>query len=74
MSQQALLREAHHTTHIEGMQLTLAQAERLWSGEAVAEARDEDTRELLNYRDAGWLDYFVTGRPSCWPKCWRQAM
>jgi len=65
MSQQALLREAHHTTHIEGTQLTLAQAERLWSGEAVAEARDDDTRELLNYRDAFHLvaDYLDSGDP-----------
>jgi hypothetical protein len=30
MSQRAVLLEAHHTTHIEGTQLTLTQAERLW--------------------------------------------
>ena len=29
MGNQALIKEAHHTTHIEGTQLTLDQAERL---------------------------------------------
>lgn len=29
LGDQALIREAHHTTHIEGTRLTLAQAERL---------------------------------------------
>ena len=52
MSNKALLKEAHHTTHIEGTRLTLEQAERLWNGEAVPEADPDDTRELLNYRDA----------------------
>ena len=52
MSQRALLLEAHHTTHIEGTELTLAQSERLWAGQAVPEARKDDVRELLNYREA----------------------
>jgi len=52
MGNQALIKEAHHTTHIEGTQLTLDQAERLWKGEAVPEADPDDTRELLNYRSA----------------------
>jgi Fic family protein len=52
MSQRALLLEAHHTTHIEGTHLTIEQAERLWSGEAVNDARPDDVRELLNYREA----------------------
>ncbi len=52
MGNQALIKEAHHTTHIEGTKLTLDQAERLWRGEAVPEADPEDTRELLNYRSA----------------------
>jgi hypothetical protein len=30
VGEQALIREAHHTTHIEGTRLTLDQAERLW--------------------------------------------
>ena len=52
MGNQALIKEAHHTTHIEGTRLTLEQAERLWKGEAVPEADPDDTRELLNYRSA----------------------
>lgn len=52
MGNQALIKEAHHTTHIEGTRLTLDQAERLWKGETVPEADPEDTRELLNYRSA----------------------
>lgn len=38
VGEQALILEAHHTTHIEGTRLTLEQAERLWKGEAVPEA------------------------------------
>jgi len=52
MGNQALIKEAHHTTHIEGTRLTLDQAQRLWKGEAVPEADPDDTRELLNYRTA----------------------
>lgn len=52
MGNKALIKEAHHTTHIEGTDLTLDQAERLWRGEAVPEADPEDARELLNYRSA----------------------
>lgn len=65
MSQRALLLEAHHTTHIEGTHLTIEQAERLWSGERVAEARPDDVRELLNYREAFNLvsEYLQGGEP-----------
>lgn len=52
MSEQAFVLEAHHTTHIEGTRLTLAQAQRLLAGESVPEADPEDARELLNYRVA----------------------
>ncbi len=52
MSDEALIKEAHHTTHIEGTRLSLEDAERLWNGEEVDGADPEDTRELLNYRDA----------------------
>jgi len=65
MSQRALLLEAHHTTHIEGTELTLDQAARLWAGETVAGAKRDDVRELLNYRDAFNLvsDYLGSGEP-----------
>ncbi len=52
MGNKALIKEAHHSTHIEGTRLTLDQAERLWNGEVVPEADPDDTRELLNYRSA----------------------
>ena len=65
MSARALLLEAHHTTHIEGTALTLDEAARLWAGEAVAGAKRDDVRELLNYRDAFNLvsDYLGSGEP-----------
>ncbi|KAF5414149.1 MAG: hypothetical protein C5S48_10070 [Candidatus Methanogaster sp.] len=52
MSDRALVLEAHHTTHIEGTQLTLDQAKRLLAGEDVLNADPNDVRELLNYRRA----------------------
>ena len=52
MQLRALVLEAHHTTHIEGTQLTLEQSERLFAGQSVPEADPDDARELLNYRDA----------------------
>lgn len=65
MSQRALLLEAHHTTHIEGTELTLEQAELLWAGQEVAQAQEDDARELLNYREAFNLvsDYLDAGEP-----------
>lgn len=52
MRSRAFLLEAHHTTHIEGTRLTIEQAEQLLAGKPVREADPNDTRELLNYRDA----------------------
>jgi Fic family protein len=65
MSQRALLLEAHHTTHIEGTHLTIAQSERRWAGQPVAEAQADDVRELLNYREAFNLvsEYLESGEP-----------
>ena len=65
MSQRALLLEAHHTTHIEGTQLTLDEAARVWAGEAVEGANRDDVRELLNYRTAFNLvaEYLGSGEP-----------
>jgi Fic family protein len=63
MSQRALLLEAHHTTHIEGTQLTIEQAEQIWTGHPVEGASADDVRELLNYRRAFDLvaEYLVGG-------------
>jgi Fic family protein len=65
MSQRALLLEAHHTTHIEGTQLSIEQAEQLWAGRDVTGADADDVRELLNYRRAFELvgEYLSSGAP-----------
>ncbi|HUT51841.1 MAG TPA: Fic family protein [bacterium] len=65
MQQRALVLEAHHTTHIEGTRLTLAQSEKLLAGKKVNDADPEDARELLNYRDAFDLvaGYLGSGEP-----------
>ena len=65
MSEQALLLEAHHTTHIEGTQLTLDQSKILLDGGEVEGASPDEIRELLNYRDAFELvsDYLNSGAP-----------
>lgn len=52
MQNRALILEAHHTTHIEGTQLTLEQSEKLLNGEVPANTDPEDVKELMNYRDA----------------------
>jgi Fic family protein len=52
MRERAIFVEAYHTTRIEGTQLTVEQAERVYAGETVAEADTSDARELLNYREA----------------------
>lgn len=65
MSHQALLLEAHHTTHIEGTQLTLEQSAQVWAGEKVPKTQADDVRELLNYRHAFELvsGYLLSGDP-----------
>jgi len=65
MGHRALVREAHHTTHIEGTRLTLEQADRLLGGAAVPEADPDDARELLNYRTAFEFvsEYLESGDP-----------
>ncbi len=65
MGERALVREAHHTTHIEGTQLTLEQSEHLLAGGTVAGADPDDVRELLNYRSAFELvsSYLGKGGP-----------
>ncbi|MBN1684715.1 MAG: Fic family protein [Gammaproteobacteria bacterium] len=52
MQNKALVLEAHHTTHIEGTQLTLEESEQLWDGQHLAEVNPNDAKELLNYRQA----------------------
>jgi Fic family protein len=65
MGTRALVLEAHHTTHIEGTQLTLEQSRLLLEGKRVPEADPDDVRELLNYRKAFDLvsEYLESGLP-----------
>ncbi len=65
MQDRALLLEAHHTTHIEGTHLTLEESEKLFAGKKVPGADPDDTRELLNYREAFDLvtEYLDSGEP-----------
>jgi len=57
MQSEALILEAHHSTHIEGTQLTLSQAQRILTGKTVKGVRKDDRQELLNYKEAM---YFVS--------------
>lgn len=52
MQSEALILEAHHSTHIEGTQLSLSQAYRILTGKSVKGVRQDDRRELLNYKEA----------------------
>ena len=65
MQNRALVLEAHHTTHIEGTQLTLEQSEQLLKGETPANTDPDDAKELVNYRDAFDLvaDYLDSESP-----------
>lgn len=65
--QDALVRSAHHGTHIEGNELTLTQAEKVIvvggsEAESVAPrvgvvGRDRDVQEVINYRQVlDWID------------------
>lgn len=65
MQASALTLEAHHSTHIEGTQLTLEQSTELLAGKRVPEADPDDVRELLNYREAFDLvaEYIGSGEP-----------
>ncbi len=61
MQDQTLVLEAHHTTHIEGTQLTLEQSEQILGGFVVEGATNaEDVKELLNYRKAfDFVDSYI---------------
>lgn len=52
MQSKALILEAHHSTHIEGTQLTLSQAQKIITGKFVKGVRKDDRQELLNYKEA----------------------
>jgi len=55
MQKRALILESHHSTHIEGTELTFEQAEKILSGEKVEGVDADDEMELFNYKQA--IDY-----------------
>lgn len=48
--EEALVRTVHHGTHIEGNDLTRAEAEKLLAGHTIV-GRERDIQEVLNYRN-----------------------
>ena len=52
MQSEALILEAHHSTHNEGTELTLVQAQLILTGGHVDDIRPDDRQELLNYKEA----------------------
>ena len=58
VQKEALILEAHYSTHIEGTTLTLEQARRILIGKDVRGVRPDDKKELLNYKKA--MDFVST--------------
>lgn len=52
MQSEAIILESHHSTHIEGTQLTLKQAREILAGKSLRGIRKDDRQELLNYKRA----------------------
>ncbi len=52
MQSEAVILESHHSTHIEGTQLTLLQAKQILSGKSLKGIKKDDRLELLNYKKA----------------------
>jgi len=52
MQSEAIILESHHSTHIEGTQLTLKQAREILAGKSLRGIRKDDRQELLNYKKA----------------------
>ncbi len=52
MQREALILEAHHSTHIEGTEINLEQAQEILTGRKVEKVNRDDERELLNYKKA----------------------
>lgn len=55
IQKEALILESHYSTHIEGTDLSFDQAKRILNGKKVEGVRENDKRELLNYKKA--LDF-----------------
>lgn len=52
MQKKALILESHHSTHIEGTELSIEQAMGILEGRDVKGVKPDDRKELLNYRKA----------------------
>ncbi len=52
MQKEALILEAHYSTHIEGTALNLRQAKDIFEGKKVKGVNLNDKKELLNYKKA----------------------
>lgn len=52
MQKKALILESHHSTHIEGTELSLEQAKNILEGKKVKGVSRDDEMELLNYKKA----------------------
>ena len=52
MQSEALIVESHYSTHIEGTQLSLSQAQQILSGRSVKGIKRDDRQELMNYKAA----------------------
>lgn len=52
MQKKALILEPHHSTHIEGTEISLEQAQIILSGKKVIGVNRDDEKELLNYKKA----------------------
>jgi len=52
IQKEALVLESHYSTHIEGTALSLEQARKILNGNKVEGVREDDKKELLNYRKA----------------------
>lgn len=65
MQKNALILEAHHTTHIEGTHLTLEESTKILQGETLKDIDRDDRLELLNYREAFEFvsEYLLDQRP-----------
>lgn len=60
MQKKALILESHHSTHIEGTALSLAQAKEILDGKKVKGVNRDDEKELLNYKKAmGFLSQYL---------------
>lgn len=52
MQKKALILESHHSTHIEGTEISLEQAQIILSGKKVIGVNKDDEKEFLNYKKA----------------------